>query len=367
MANTLLTPDIIAKEALMVLESNLTMVPLVHTDYSSEFAQVGDTITVRKPTSFIAKNFTGSTSVQDITESSVAVKMDRLRDVTTSVTSKQLTLDIKDLSTQVIKPAMSSIAQAIDTDLLTVGIENAGSSVQATANPTNLADIASLAKNFDLNKVPMSERRLVIRPEHKYAYALTDNLSKVAYAGDNETLRRYEIGNVYNFETFMSQNAPYCAASTSGSATAYKVTATAGATEVSLTDLNSAAATIKVGDTFILDGYMYRFTENKTGSSSSIASIKIDQPIHKSFTAEEATPIKAPNSLAFHKNGIALVHRPLALPQGNKNSALATNEDGLSVRVVFDYNSTTKTDTISFDILYGITALDSNMIAKLVG
>lgn len=367
MANTLLTPDIIAKEALMVLESNLTMVPLVHTDYSSEFAQVGDTITVRKPTSFIAKNFTGSTSVQDITESSVAVKMDRLRDVTTSLTSKQLTLDLKDFSSQVIAPAMSSIAQAVDTDLLTVGIENASETVSATANPTNLNDIAALAKNFDIKKVPVENRRLIFRPEHKYSYVTTDNLTKVSYAGTSEALRRAEVGMIYGLDTFMDQNAPYCAAATSGSATAYKVTATAGATEVSLTDLNSASATVKVGDTFILDGYMYRFTENKTASSSAISSIKIDQPIHKSFTAEEATPIKAPNSLAFHKNGIALVHRPLALPQGNKNAALATNEDGLSVRVVFDYNSTTKTDTISFDILYGIKALDSNMIAKLVG
>ena len=365
MANTLLTPSIVAKEALMVLESNLTMVPLVHTDYSNEFAQVGDTVTIRKPAEFVAQNFTGTTSVQDITESSVAVKMDRFRDVTANVTSKQMTLDIKDFSMQVIEPAMRSIAQAVDTDLLTVGVENAGSTVSATASPTNLADIAALAKTLDLNKVPMSERRLVLRPEHKYAYALTDNLSKVSYAGDNETLRRYEVGNVYNFDTYMSQNAPYCAASTSGTATAYKVTATAGQTTVALSDLSSTTATIKAGDTFILDGYMYRFTENKTGSSSAIASIGIDQPIHATFTAEDATPVKAPHSLAFHKNGIALVHRPLALPMDGSRAAYARNEDGLSIRVVFDYNSSTKTDTVSFDILYGIKALNEDMIVSL--
>ena len=365
MANTLLTPNIVAKEALMVLESNLTMAPLVHTDYSDEFAQVGDTITIRKPAEFIAKNFTGTTSVQDITEGSATVKMDRFRDITANVTSKQMSLDIEDFSEQIIKPAMRSIAQAIDTDLLTVGVEKAGTKISATSNPTNLADIAALAKTLDLKKVPMSERRLILRPEHKYAYALTDNLSKVSYAGDSETLRRYEIGNVYNFDTFMSQNAPYCAATTSGSATSYKVTAAAGATSVSLSDLNTTSATIKSGDTFIIDGYMYRFTEDKTGASSAISSINIDQPIHKTFTNEEATPIKLPHSLAFHKNGIALVHRPLALPMDGSRSAYERNSDGLSVRVVFDYNSTTKTDTVSFDILYGITALNSDMIVSL--
>lgn len=365
MGNTLLTPSIVAKEALMVLESNLTMVPLVHADYSNEFAQVGDTVTIRKPAKFVAQNFTGTTSVQDITEGSVAVKMDRFRDVTANVTSKQMTLDIKDFSSQVIEPAMRSLAQAVDTDLLTVGVENAGSAVTATSSPTNLADIASLAKVLDLNKVPVSERRLILRPEHKYSYIVTDNMSKVAYAGDNEALRRYEIGNIYGFDSFMSQNAPYCAAATSGTATAYKVTATAGQSTVALSDLNSASATIKEGDTFILDGYMYRFTEDKTGSSSAIASIGIDQPIHKSFTAESATPIKKAHSLAFHRNGLALVHRPLALPMDGSRSAYARNEDGLSIRVVFDYNSSTKTDTVSFDILYGIKALDENMIVSL--
>ena len=49
MPNTILTPKIIAQEALMVLESQLTMAGLVHRDYSKEFVRVGDTITIRKP------------------------------------------------------------------------------------------------------------------------------------------------------------------------------------------------------------------------------------------------------------------------------------------------------------------------------
>ena len=59
MGNTFLTPSIVANEALMVLESNLTMANLVHRDYSDEYVQVGDTITIRKPAKFVAKNFTG--------------------------------------------------------------------------------------------------------------------------------------------------------------------------------------------------------------------------------------------------------------------------------------------------------------------
>ena len=59
MPNTFLTPKIIAQEALMVLENQLTMANLVHRDYSKEFVKVGDSITIRKPARFSAKNFTG--------------------------------------------------------------------------------------------------------------------------------------------------------------------------------------------------------------------------------------------------------------------------------------------------------------------
>ena len=76
MANTILTPDIIAREALMVLRNNAVMANLVHRDYSSEFVTgVGDTITIRKPATFTAKEFAGTISVQDATESGVPVKI----------------------------------------------------------------------------------------------------------------------------------------------------------------------------------------------------------------------------------------------------------------------------------------------------
>ena len=90
MPNTFLTPDIIANEALMVLENNTVMAGLVHRDYSKEFNRVGDTITIRKPAKFIAKNFVGETSEQSATEGSTTVTLDHFRDVTVPVTSKEL-------------------------------------------------------------------------------------------------------------------------------------------------------------------------------------------------------------------------------------------------------------------------------------
>ena len=54
MPNTFLTPSIIARAALATLYENTIMAALVYRDYENEFQSVGDTITIRKPTTFVA-------------------------------------------------------------------------------------------------------------------------------------------------------------------------------------------------------------------------------------------------------------------------------------------------------------------------
>lgn len=365
MANTLLTPQIIANEALMVLQNQMVMANLVHRDYSNEFVQVGDTITVRKPAKFVAHNFTGSIIRQNAVEGSVPVKMDRFRDVSFDVTSKEMTLDIKSFSEQLIAPAMRAVAQAVDEDIFNE-VANISQSVTGTATPTNLADIANLSKTLDLAKVPQDMRRLVLHPTHKYRYALTDNLSKVAYAGTGETLRNAELGRVYTLDTYMDQNAPDTIAATAGTATAYTVTGSKDGHTIALGSVTAATATVKKGDAFILDGYIYRFMEDATATAGAIAEVDIDMPLYKDYTAAAVYLVNKTHSLAFHRNAIAMVTRPLALPLGASQSAIQSH-DGMGVRVVYGYNQDTKTDTVSIDFIYGIKTLDAAMAAKLVG
>ena len=366
MANTFLTPEVVAKEALMVLQSNLVMADLVHRDYADEFVTLGDTISVRRPAKFVAKNFTGHTDPQDVTEGSVPVKLDRFRDVTVAVTSKQMSMDIDDFSRQVITPAMQAIAQAVDEDLLAVGVEGAGFVKAATPDPTDLSDIAELAKKLDLNKVPAQNRHLVLHPAHKYRYALTENLSNVSYAGDNATLRDALLGRIYTLDTYMDQNAPDTNAATPGTAVSFRVTGSKGESKVALSDVSGATGTVKAGDGFILGGYLYRFTQDAAASAGVVAQVAIDQPLMEDAEALAAVTVNAPHSIGFHRNGIALVTRRLALPMGASKAAYAS-ADGLAVRVVYDYDSDTKTDKISFDIIYGIKALDEKMITVLKG
>lgn len=368
MANTFITPEIVAKEALAILRNNAVYKDLVYTNYSSEFVnRIGDTVNVRVPASLVAKDFDGSIDKQNLTESYVPVKLDRFKDVSVAITSKEWTLELQDFSQQVIAPAMAAIGEKVDADIANYIFEKAGNTVTRTAaNPTTLKDFADIAKALDINKAPKMDRNLVMTPYHKYTYALLDNLVKGSYSGDNDLLRRNELGPVYGIDTFMDQNTPTSTASESGTAVGtIEVTGTKGASTVAIAGLSAATATLKAGDGFVYDGRLYRFTADGTGSGSEIASLAVAPALLADISGEELAIVRNGSSLAFQKNAFAFVNRPLAIPQGAAKAATAS-ADGLSVRVVFDYDTDTKTDVISFDILYGVKDLRPELAVRLV-
>ena len=208
MANTFLTPDIIAREALMVLRNNAVMANLVHRDYSDEFvAGVGDTITVRKPAKFTANEYSGSISVQDATEGSVAVKLDKHLDVSFAVTSKQLSLDIKDFSEQLLVPAMQAFADKVDAYLLGLAsdITNEVSYVSGTSNIRNT--VVDARKYLTAAAAPMTDRRFVYGSDIEADLLKTDLFLTADKVGDEGTaLREASLGRKLGLDFYVDQN-----------------------------------------------------------------------------------------------------------------------------------------------------------------
>ena len=285
MANTFLTPSIIAKEALMVLRNNAVMSKLVHRDYSDEFAAVGDTITIRKPASFEAKEFSALTGIdiQDATENgSTTVTMDKLLDVSFAVTSKEMTLDIADFSKQLLVPAMQAFADKIDKYLI-------GATANATHRKTHATgaitpdDMIDARKFLTQNAAPLTDRNFVIGADAEADLLKSQLFVSAEKVGDNGTaLREASLGRKFGMDTYVDQN-------------------------------------IERG--------------------------------------ENGAP-----SIAFHKNALALVTRPLALPQGAANAHIE-NYDGFALRVVYGYDQDKKTDIVSIDMLCGVKLLDNKLIA----
>lgn len=283
MANTILTPDIIAREALMVLRNNAVMANLVHRDYSDEFVGAkGDTITIRKPATFVANEFTDKIAVQDATESGVSVTMDKHLDVSFAVTSKQMTMDIADFSAQLLVPAMQAFADKVDKYLIALEAE-ATNRVPHTTGAIDPVDMIAARKYLVENAAPMADRRFVVGATAEADLLVSDLFVAADKVGDNGTaLREASLGRKFGMDVYCDQNIA------------------------------------------------------KTG---------------------DYTP-----SIAFHKNAMALVTRPLALPMGAAKAAIV-NYDGFGLRVVYGYDQQTKTDTISIDMLCGVKLLDDKLIA----
>lgn len=206
MANTFLTPDIIAREALMILRNNAVMANLVHRDYSSEFVgAVGDTITIRKPASFEAKEFNGAITVQDVTENSVPVKMDKHLDVSFAVTSKQMTLDIEEFSRQLLVPAMQAFQDKIDSYILDLA-KNATQKV--TTSGVVQSDIVDARAFLTKAGAPLTERNFVYGTETEADLLKTDLFVSAEKVGDEGTaLREASLGRKFGMDFYVDQNA----------------------------------------------------------------------------------------------------------------------------------------------------------------
>ena len=208
MPNTLLTPSIIAKEALIVLRNNAVMANLVYRDYSDEFAAVGDTITIRKPATFKANEYNGSIEVQDATESGVKVVMNKLLDVSFAVTSKEMTLDISDFSQQLIVPAMQAFADKIDSAIL--GLE---ANVTNRVNASNSkSDVIAARKYLTTAAAPLADRRYVYNSDVEADLLSTDLFVNAGAVGDDGTaLKEASLGRKFGMDFYVDQNIPAAA------------------------------------------------------------------------------------------------------------------------------------------------------------
>jgi hypothetical protein len=206
MPNTFLTPDIIAREALMVLRNNAVMANLVHRDYSREFvAGVGDTITIRKPATFTANEFDGEIEVQDATENSATVVMDKHLDVSFAVTSEQMALDIEDFSAQLLVPAMQAFLDKIDGYILGLA-KDVSNTVSASGDAH--ADMVDARAFLTKAAAPLTERRFVASSDMEADLLKTDLFVSAEKVGDEGTaLREASLGRKFGMDIYVDQNA----------------------------------------------------------------------------------------------------------------------------------------------------------------
>ena len=371
MANTLLTPSIIAKEALLVLENKTVMANLGHRAYSAEFQKKGATVTIRKPATFTATAFSTTVAAQNITESSVQVVLDHFYDVTVDITSQQLSLDIVSFSEQVLKPIMRAHAQQVDYRIFQALYKTvAGHDEINTSTPVQ-ADLANIMAQLDIQKAPPTDRRAVVHP---MSYAKLASLDAVLHAdkrGKPLTINEYSIGRMFGADWYMDQNVPAQASGIADTAGAAKGALSAAATAATVDALTDAEI-IAAGDMFKVVGSDLGYlvvtggtvaTNEQAITFTPALDVDIADNAVVTFNGGKATGFKS--NLVFHKNFFALVSAPLAPYMGGVLCAVE-NYRGISCRVAYDATLSDKSNNLSVDMLYGVKTLDKELAAKLL-
>ncbi|TPG71162.1 P22 coat protein [Brevibacillus laterosporus] len=365
MANQFITVKQVAQEALLQLSNTTVMQGLVHTDYANEFKKQGDTVQIRKPSTFVAKEFDKKIELQEINESSIDVKMDKIADVSVPITSKEMTQNIEDFNIQVLSPAVSALSQKIDMDIMSLYADIPYFYGVAGHSPDSLDYFAQAGKVLNNNKVPLSDRRLVFDPEAQARLLTIPSIVNAEKSGSTDALRNASIGKIMGFDNFMSQNVYTHEAGTYALATDVKATGTKGKYSVTLTGKGSGK--LVKGDLLVITGKQYVVTANTDEAVSGQITASVYPALANNYSGTDVQLISVHiSNVAFHKNAFAFVSRPLEKPIGGADSHVESYK-GLSIRVTFDYDIKEKTNILSFDALYGIKTLQPELACRVLG
>jgi hypothetical protein len=389
MSNTLLTPTKILREALRIAHQKLNFIGTIDRQYDSQFAvpgaKIGPNLTIRMPNKYTVTD--GATmQVQDTAEESQILTVATRRHVAMSFSDQDRTLTIDDFSKRYIDPAMSVLCANVEYTTMA----NVRNSVYNVVTPSTATAALTLAVMGDVHR-KMADN---LAPQNKW-YAnlqprqiqdiITDG--KALFHASSEIEKQYLNGMVGRTAGFDFYENTLWARFQSGAAvaTTYRTDDAAGEADGStgLLHIDTGSGAWVAGDVITVEG-VYRVhpeTKVSTGELQQFVVTAItatgeqDLPISPSMIATGAkqnvtnvagdgkivtkvhVASKASDEgMAYHKEAFAFVTADLDMPKGVDFAARETM-DGLSMRIVQDYDIVNDKRPCRIDILFGSKAL----------
>ncbi len=402
MSNSLLTIDMITRKALEILENNLVLTRNVNRQYDDSFAvegaKIGSTLRIRLPDRALVTDG-AALQTQDDNEQITTLSVASQKHIGVNFTSAELTMQLDDFAERVLKPRISQLASSIDADVANA-FKGIGNSV-GTPGTTPATSLVLLQGQQKLNEnaAVMSPRYATVNPAAnaglvegmKGLFNPTDTISKQFKAGMMGT-------GVLGFDEInMSQSIKVFTTGTrnaTGGTTSAAVTSN-GATVIAITGAGNNA-TVKAGDVFTVadcfavnpqtresTGSLFQFvvTEDVTLGSSGEGNLKVAAmyPATHALATVNTLPGNSkavvfvgagntayPQNLIYHKDAITFATADLLLPQGVDMAARAVH-NGISLRIVRQYDINNDRMPCRIDVLYGYSVIRPQMAVRLWG
>lgn len=390
MANNLLTIDMITNKSLQILENNLVLTRNVNRQYDDSFAvsgaKIGSNLRIRLPDRALVKDG-AALGVEDDNEQYTTLTVSSQKHVDVNFTTAELTMSLDDFAERVLEPRISQLASSVDADVANV-YKNFYNTV-GTPGTTPGTSAVMLAAGQKLNETaaPTGKRYLTVNPAANAG--LVEGMKGLFNPGGTIS-SQFKSGmmgeNVLGFdETAMSQSIKVHTTGTrAGAHTITTTVSTQGSTTILVT--GTGTETVTAGDVFTVAS-VYAVnpqTRESTGSlqqfvvtSAAVAvggayTLTVSPAM---YTAEQAlatinrfptasdvvtwvgaASTQYPQNLFYHKNAITFATADLLMPRG-VDMVSRKNHNGMSVRIVRQYDINNDRMPCRIDILYGYAAI----------
>lgn len=402
MANSLLTINMITREAIRLFINENAFIRHVDRQYDDSFAvsgaKIGTTLRIRLPNDFTVT--TGpALSAQDTAEQSITLPLATQKHVDVSYSTVDRTMSLDDFSRRVLAPMVNNLAGAVAADVMT-GVEGGVSNFVANTDQNGViqAPIAatwlSAGALMDINSAPRGNRMLVLDP---LTMARTVASLSGLFNPSRAIAGQYESGQMQEalgFDWHMDQTViKHTTSGYTGTGAPATVAGTVvGANQTGLIILcNALAGGLNQGDiiTFAGTNLVNRVTKVGEGQlrqfvvTAPVAANGISINIYPAlipggvgyvsatgagavqYQTVDFSPINGANisvvtlassiyrkNVAYVPEAIALATADLEMPKGVHEVA-REEFDGVSMRMLTDYYTPTDQMITRLDVLYG--------------
>lgn len=393
MSNILLTPTQVTRKALMVLHQKLNFVGTINRGYDDSFAKdgakIGNTLNIRVPNQYTVR--TGPTlSAQDTTESSVQLQVSTQKGVDVNFTSNDLTMSLDDFSERILEPAMAVLAANIEADAMNmVGdvyqqINNLGAAI--TFN-----NVLTARKRLVDSLAPVNDRTCNLCTQDNVD--LVDALKGLFQDSTNiaKQYREGYMGRTAGFDFLENTLWPTHLSGTENGASPTFAVNGASQTGSSITVSNGSGKTLTQGDIITFAGCYSVHPETKAVSTQ-LQQFVVTAPVSSTGTTIAISPAIVTSgatqnvsasptntgavtkvggaseqyglSLAYQKNAFAFATADLIMPRGVDFAAREVL-DGVSMRIVRQYDIVNDKFPCRIDVLYGYKTIRPQLACRL--
>jgi hypothetical protein len=382
----------ITREALRILHQKLTFIGSINRAYDSSFAQsgakIGDTLRIRLPNQYTVR--TGAViGVQDTTESKIDLTVATQKGVDMNFSSAELTLDLDDFSRRILEPAMAVLASAIEADALGTMYKDVYNTVNNVSAAVTYANILSGKRKLQENLAPEGDRTALLT--NNDMANLVSAFSTLFNAAP-EISKQYRDGVVGRAAGFDFMETSHLTNFTNGArvATTYLTNAATAQTGSSLI-VDTGTGAMVVGDVFTIADVFAVHPETKVSTgilqqfvvteaySGGGGTIKISPAIvasgatqnvsngaanDKQLTFVGAASSTYGQSMVYHKDAFTFATADLVMPKGVDFAAREVY-DGISIRVVRQYDINNDAFPCRLDVLYGYKTIRAQLAARI--